>query len=147
MVYAEWQVGQVFWTMLWFSIFFLWIWVLLKVFGDIFRNPDLRGWAKGVWTLFVIFVPVILAVGKPSLMIGPADAEVSRIIDENRLGYVVANGDVNGLLKRIKQMRDDPAMLQKMGRDARRVFEERFDRDVACGRIEQILFDVVNSPA
>ena len=59
MVYAEWQVGQVFWTMLWFSIFFLWIWVLIKVFGDIFRSPDLGGWAKGLWTLFVLFVPLL----------------------------------------------------------------------------------------
>lgn len=59
MVYAEWQVGQVVWTMLWLSMFFLWIWVLIKVFAGIFRSPDLGGWGKALWTLFVIFVPVL----------------------------------------------------------------------------------------
>jgi colanic acid biosynthesis glycosyl transferase WcaI len=85
----------------------------------------------------------ILAVGKPSLMIGPADAEVSRIIDEDQVGYVVANDDVNGLLKRINDLRNDRDTLERMGRDARRVFEQNYDREVACSRIEQILRDVV----
>jgi hypothetical protein len=59
MVYAEWQVGQVVWTMLWLSMFSLWIWVLIKVFADILRSPDLGGWGKALWTLFVIFVPLL----------------------------------------------------------------------------------------
>ena len=32
---AEWQVGQAFWAMLWFTLFFLWIWLLIAVFADI----------------------------------------------------------------------------------------------------------------
>jgi hypothetical protein len=59
MVYAEWQVGQLFWSMLWFALFFMWIWVLIVVFGDIFRSHDLGGWAKALWTVFIIFLPVL----------------------------------------------------------------------------------------
>ena len=59
MIYAEWQVGQVFWSMLWFTLFFLWIWVVVMVFSDIFRSHDLSGFAKALWTLFVIFVPAL----------------------------------------------------------------------------------------
>ncbi|HEY8544759.1 MAG TPA: PLDc N-terminal domain-containing protein [Acidimicrobiales bacterium] len=59
MVYAEWQVGQVVWSMLWFTLLFLWIWVLLVVFGDVFRSRDLGGPAKALWTLFVLFMPVL----------------------------------------------------------------------------------------
>ena len=29
------------------------------VFGDIFRSPDLSGWAKALWTIFVIIVPYL----------------------------------------------------------------------------------------
>lgn len=54
MVLAEWQVGQVFWSMLWFTMFFIWIWLLILVFSDIFRSPDLSGWGKALWTIFVI---------------------------------------------------------------------------------------------
>jgi hypothetical protein len=57
MILAEWQVGQMLWSMLWFTLFFLWIWVVIMVFMDIFRSPDLSGWGKAVWTLFVIFLP------------------------------------------------------------------------------------------
>jgi hypothetical protein len=58
MVVATWQVGQVLWSMLWFTMFFLWIWVVISIFGDIFRSHDLGGFAKALWTLFVIFLPV-----------------------------------------------------------------------------------------
>lgn len=59
MVYAEWQVGQLVWSMLWFALFFMWIWVLVVVFADVFRSRDLSGWGKALWTLFVIFLPLL----------------------------------------------------------------------------------------
>src|SRR5207244_4314325 len=39
--------------------FFIWIWLLITVFSDIFRSPDLSGWSKGIWTIFVILVPYL----------------------------------------------------------------------------------------
>jgi hypothetical protein len=59
-VLADWQVGQLFWSMLWFTLFFVWIWLLIAVFGDIFRSPDLGGVAKAIWTIFVIFLPYLV---------------------------------------------------------------------------------------
>jgi len=59
MLFAEWQVGQVFWTMLWFTLFVIWIWLLITVFADIFRSKDLSGVAKTLWTIFVIFMPYL----------------------------------------------------------------------------------------
>src|SRR6478672_6836913 len=59
MVLAEWQVGEVFWAMLWFTLFFIWIWLLITVFADIFRSHDLGGFAKTLWVLFVIVVPYL----------------------------------------------------------------------------------------
>ena len=56
---ATWQVGQVFFSMLWFFLFFIWIWLLITIFADIFRSPDLGGWAKALWTIFVIVVPLL----------------------------------------------------------------------------------------
>jgi Short C-terminal domain/Phospholipase_D-nuclease N-terminal len=51
--------GQVFWSMLWFFVFFIWIWLLIMVFADIFRSHDMGGFAKFVWVLFVIIVPYL----------------------------------------------------------------------------------------
>jgi len=57
MLFAEFGTGQVFWSMLWFFLFFIWIWLLIVVFGDIFRSHDIGGFAKTMWVLFVIIVP------------------------------------------------------------------------------------------
>ena len=59
MVLATFGTGQVFWSMLWFFLFFIWIWLLIVVFSDIFRSHDLSGWAKALWTIFVIFLPYL----------------------------------------------------------------------------------------
>ena len=59
MVAAEWGTGQVFWSFVWFFLFFVWIWLLIMVFSDIFRSRDLSGWGKALWTIFVIFLPYL----------------------------------------------------------------------------------------
>ena len=56
---AEFGTGQVFWSMLWFFLFFIWIWLLITVFADIFRSDDMSGWSKALWTIFVIVLPYL----------------------------------------------------------------------------------------
>ena len=48
-----------FWTILEIFLWVLWIWVLIYVFIDIFRSRDLSGWAKALWFIFVLFIPMI----------------------------------------------------------------------------------------
>jgi hypothetical protein len=50
---------DIFWTMLEFFAFFIWIWLLIIVFADIFRSRDLSGGAKALWVLFVLIIPLI----------------------------------------------------------------------------------------
>ncbi len=59
MVLADFGSGQFFWSMVWFTLFFIWIWLLVIVFGDIFRSRDLSGWGKALWTIFIILVPYL----------------------------------------------------------------------------------------
>ncbi|MGI9645275.1 MAG: PLDc N-terminal domain-containing protein [Ilumatobacteraceae bacterium] len=56
---AEFGTGQVLWSILWFFLFFLWIWLVITIFADIIRNHDMSGWAKALWALFIIFVPFL----------------------------------------------------------------------------------------
>ncbi len=49
---------DLFWAMLWFFLFFVWIWLLITVFVDIFRS-DMSGWAKAGWVIFVIVLPLL----------------------------------------------------------------------------------------
>jgi type VI protein secretion system component VasK len=56
---SDFGTGQVFLSMLWFFLFFIWIWILITVFADIFRSHDLSGWAKAIWVIFVIVAPYL----------------------------------------------------------------------------------------
>jgi len=49
----------VFWTILEIFLWVIWIWVLIWIFTDIFRSRDLSGWAKALWMVFVLFMPLI----------------------------------------------------------------------------------------
>ncbi len=49
----------VFWTMLMFMFLIMWISVVISVFADNFRRNDHGGFAKAMWTLFIVFLPVL----------------------------------------------------------------------------------------
>jgi hypothetical protein len=59
MIYGEFGTGQVFWSVLWITLFVIWIWLLFAIFADIFRSDDLSGWGKALWSIFVIFLPYL----------------------------------------------------------------------------------------
>ncbi|HEY4929226.1 MAG TPA: SHOCT domain-containing protein [Acidimicrobiales bacterium] len=46
-------------TMLGFFVFIIWFWLLIIIFGDIFRSSDMGGGAKALWILFVIILPFL----------------------------------------------------------------------------------------
>ena len=54
---AQFGTGEVLWSFIWFTLFFIWIWLLISVFGDIFRSDDMGGGGKTLWIIFVIVVP------------------------------------------------------------------------------------------
>lgn len=56
---SDFGTAQVLWSMIYFFLFFIWIYLLIVVFGDIFRSPDLGGGAKALWTIFVIVLPYL----------------------------------------------------------------------------------------
>jgi hypothetical protein len=59
MLLAEFQVGQVLWSMFYFFLLFIWIMLLFQVIGDIFRSDDMGGGGKALWLAFVIFLPYL----------------------------------------------------------------------------------------
>src|ERR1700735_5155546 len=59
MLATNYSLFNVFWTLLEFFCFFLWIWLAIMVFSDIFRSHDLGGGAKMLWVIFVILLPYL----------------------------------------------------------------------------------------
>jgi hypothetical protein len=59
MVAMQINLWEAFLSMLWFFLFILWIWLVIVVFGDIFRSDDLSGWGKVGWTVLIILLPYL----------------------------------------------------------------------------------------
>jgi glycosyltransferase involved in cell wall biosynthesis len=76
----------------------------------------------------------ILAAGKPTIFVGDAKGESARMLAEADCGLSVESGDAAGLARAIRLMRDEPARTDAMGRNARRAFDEKFDRGIAFAR-------------
>ena len=51
--------GDVLLFMFEFFMFVIWFWILITIFGDLFRDHELSGGMKTLWVIFVIFVPLI----------------------------------------------------------------------------------------
>jgi Short C-terminal domain/Phospholipase_D-nuclease N-terminal len=51
------SLGDVILAMFWFMLLCSWIWLLIAVLADIFRDTALSGWGKALWTLFLIALP------------------------------------------------------------------------------------------
>jgi Short C-terminal domain/Phospholipase_D-nuclease N-terminal len=45
------------WDVLVIFAFVIWFWLLIVVFGDIFRRRDISGWGKAAWIILVIILP------------------------------------------------------------------------------------------
>jgi hypothetical protein len=56
---TDWGVGEVVLTFLWLTMFFIWIWLAISVFIDIFRSPDMGGIHKALWVLAIFIVPFL----------------------------------------------------------------------------------------
>ncbi len=48
-----------FWAMLVFFMWVVWVWLLITVFIDLFRDKSQNGFAKAMWALFLIFLPLL----------------------------------------------------------------------------------------
>jgi hypothetical protein len=59
MIAYDYPILGLFWTMLIFFLWFAWIMLLFRVFADIFRSKDMGGFAKALWSIFVLFVPFL----------------------------------------------------------------------------------------
>ncbi len=59
MVASSYPFLDVMWTMLVFFAWLIWFWLLITVFGDVFRRRDLSGLGKAAWIVFVIVLPYI----------------------------------------------------------------------------------------
>ena len=91
-------------------IFVLWFWLLITVFGDLFRRHDISGWAKAIWVIALIIFPYlgifIYLIAQHRGMAERQSQQVQQAREDMRhfIGYSVA--DELEKLERLKNFRD-----------------------------------------
>jgi hypothetical protein len=61
-VIADFGLGEALLTVIEIFFFVIWIWILITILTDLFRDHELSGWAKAGWVLFLVIVPFITAL-------------------------------------------------------------------------------------
>jgi general stress protein CsbA len=59
---ADYPFLDVLWSMIIFFVWVAWIWMMILILTDVFRRPDLSGWGKAGWTIFLIVLPFLGAL-------------------------------------------------------------------------------------
>ena len=67
----QWNFGDILLTMFAFFFWFLFIWMFIAVFGDIFRRDDIGGGAKAGWIFLIVILPflgvLIYLIARPKM--------------------------------------------------------------------------------
>ncbi|HUO08528.1 MAG TPA: glycosyltransferase family 4 protein [Phycisphaerae bacterium] len=87
----------------------------------------------------------ILAAGRPSIYIGPADTEVAYALTESNLGTVLPIGDVQGFLNALHQLQD-PSNATEFEARARDVLRQNFSRQVNTAKLTELV-ESLEAPA
>ena len=87
----------------------------------------------------------VLASGTAVLALAPEGSETARIVRDRGVGIVVAPGQPDALAEAILKAAANRAMLQAMGREARRLAQAEYDRRASTGRFAALLGELVSS--
>jgi hypothetical protein len=104
---------DLFWAMLWLFLFFLWIWLLISLFSDIFRRDDIGGWGKAGWVFFLIVLPLLgalvylIAEGGDMAQRQVSDAKAMQKAQEDYIRNVAGGGgSAADELEKLAKLRD-----------------------------------------
>lgn len=88
----------------------------------------------------------IAAAGRPAIVIGDPDGEIGTVVREAECGVCVRQGDAAGLVAAIGKLQNDQALRERMGRNARNVFEQRYDKSIAIEKWRRLLEGMAVDP-
>jgi glycosyltransferase involved in cell wall biosynthesis len=89
----------------------------------------------------------ILAAGRPSIYVGPAEGEVFDILSSGRCGTRIGNGDAAALAQSILRYFNDGALRAQEGERAREIFEQRFTKRRAMEQFRSVLQSLTSPTA
>lgn len=62
LLFGDYQPGDGILTALAIFFFIIWVWIVITILMDLFRDHEISGWAKAAWCLFIIVIPVLASL-------------------------------------------------------------------------------------
>lgn len=62
MPFADVNLGEALLLALEIFFFVIWIWILITILSDLFRDHEMSGWVKAAWVLFLVIIPFLTAL-------------------------------------------------------------------------------------
>jgi general stress protein CsbA len=118
LIAADYPFLDVLWTMIIFFCWVAWIFVLIRIFGDIFRRHDTSGWVKAAWIVFVIVLPFLgvliylIANGKEMARRDMDQAQATRAEFDSYVKSVAASEGPAAEIEKAKGLLDSGAITQ-----------------------------------
>ena len=118
MLASDYPFLDVVWTMFIFFAWVIWFFLLIRVFGDIFRRHDIGGGAKTLWIIFVIVLPflgVFIYLISQSKSMAERDTKQIHAAQEQyeaQIRAVAGSGGAAAEIEKAKQLLDSGAITQ-----------------------------------
>jgi hypothetical protein len=100
----------------WFYIVIVCITIFIRILIDIFRDPELNGWAKALWVLFIVVVPFLAALiyliarGRKMAQRSMAGAVEAQQANDQYIRSVAGSGSAAGEIESAKRLLDTGAI-------------------------------------
>ena len=115
---ADYTFLDVLWWMLAFFAFVIWFWLLISVFGDLFRRHDIGGGMKTIWIIFVIIAPYLgvfiylISQGKGMAERSSKQMQAAQQQYEAQVKEIAGSGGAAGEIEKAKGLLDSGAISQ-----------------------------------
>jgi hypothetical protein len=118
MLAADYPFLDILWTMLIFFAWIIWFWLLITVFGDLFRRHDIGGGMKTLWIIFVILLPFLgvfiylIAQGKSMAERNVKSMQTAQAQQADYIKSVAGSGGAADEIEKAKKLLDSGAITQ-----------------------------------
>jgi len=115
----EYPFLSVMWTLLVIFAWVIWFWLLIVIFADLFRRPDVSGWGKAAWVVFLIVLPflgvLVYLISQSTGMTErrAKDAQTAQAQFDQYVRSVGASGSPASQIEKAKQLLDTGSITQQ----------------------------------
>ena len=120
MLLADYTFIDALWTMIVFFAWVMWFWLVISMLTDVFRRRDISGGSKALWTIFIIFLPLLgvliylISQGKGMAERRLGEAQAAQAQFDAHVREVAGGGGAGAAaeIEKAKQLLDSGAITQ-----------------------------------